>query len=244
MFLSNWDLLLIIVVTGMAVITAYIENPQKKTFILMLPIPFSIAVLSLGIPIDATNVIALLVLNLYYHIVRILHYRIGLNIVSSIIIGAASYCVIGAGLAQIIPETSSAFWISCALVLCINLIIFRLLPNRDEPGNITSLSIFIKAPLTAAIVFVIILIKSYLLGFMTFFPMVGVFATYESRKSLWTTCKSIPVISITMTVMLIIIKISEISQSTNTSLLIGWVGLLVLLIPYFRIKTIQIGRIK
>ncbi len=79
---------------------------------------------------------------------------------------------------------------------------------------------------------------------MTFFPMVGVFATYESRKSLWTTCKSIPVISITMTVMLIIIKISEISQSTNTSLLIGWVGLLVLLIPYFRIKTIQIGRKK
>lgn len=104
MALNNWDILLIIVVTGIAVITSYIENSSKKTFILMLPIPFYLALLSLGIPMDAKNVTALLVLNFYYHFVRVLHYRLGLNIALSTIAGAVSYCLIRAGLpALIIP---------------------------------------------------------------------------------------------------------------------------------------------
>ncbi len=237
MLINTWDILLLSVVTGMAVLTAYIENPIKKTFILMLPVPFTLAVLSLGKPIDATNVTALIVLTLYYHSVRILNNKLGLNIILSIIIGAVLYCFIGAGLARIIPPSSEAFWISCLLVLGTNITILFLTPVIEETGSKTTLSVYIKAPLTAVLVMGIIVLKQYLSGFMTLFPMVGVFATFETRKSLWTTCRSASALGITMTVMMMIIRICQDIMPKGMALMFGWIGMLFFLIPYFKIKT-------
>jgi hypothetical protein len=228
-----WDFILLFAVTTLVIITAYVENPQRKAFILMIPIPFSIAVLSLGQPIDATNVIALLLLNLYYHIVRVLHYRLGAAIVISIGAGAVIYCILGGLLAAVIPETPFIFWISCAAVFGVSLVLYRIIPVKQEPGNRTNLPLYTKIPLTAAMVIAVILLKRHLQGFMTFFPMVGVFATYETRKSLWTNCKKIPVLSMIMVPMLITIRIFQSLFSLQVAVLFGWITLLALLIPYF-----------
>lgn len=230
---SFWDFILLFAVTNLVIITAYVENPQRKAFILLIPIPFSIAVLSLGQPLDATNVTALLVLNLYYHIVRVLHYRLGAGIIPSIAVGAVTYSLLGALLAAVIPETPGVFWISCAAVFGLSLILYRIIPVKQEPGNRTKMPLYAKIPLTVAMVIAVILLKKYLQGFMTFFPMVGVFATYETRKSLWTNCKKIPVLSMIMVPMLITIRIFQSLFSLPAAILFGWITLLALLIPYF-----------
>ncbi len=232
MTFSHWDFLLIIIVSALAVIIAYIEDPVKKTFLLMTPIPFTLAVLSLGNPVDATNVTALLILNLYYHFVRVLYSKLGVNIIVSIVIGAVCYCFIGAGLAQIIPAGDLSFWIFCFIVICVNCVLLKVLPNKKEEGNRTALPLYIKVPLTALVVLIIVIIKKQLSGFMTVFPMVGIFATYETRNSLWTTCRSVAILSITMTVMLIIIKLSQSFFPVGISLLFGWAGILTILVPH------------
>jgi hypothetical protein len=237
MIFGIWDILLLTLVSGLAILTAYIENPVRKTFILMIPLPFSVAVMSLGKDIDATNVIALLILNLYYHFVRVLHYRFKVHILPAIILGAALYCVIGAVLAGMLPATDTAFWISCGIVFALNFLLIRVLPQKSEPGNRTALPLYIKVPLTIFIVCIIIVIKKYLLGFMTLFPMVGVFATYETRKSLWTTCRHVPVLSMLLVFMLIIVRVGQGFMPRWGALLLGWAGLLSILIPYFITKS-------
>ena len=53
------DLALIVTVTAMGVAVAYLRNPEHKATVLMLPVPFTLAMLAVGRPIDATNVIAI-----------------------------------------------------------------------------------------------------------------------------------------------------------------------------------------
>jgi len=57
-----WDIILIVVVSITGTFAAYIPHPKWKAFLLLIPIPFTLAVLALGRPIDATNMSALLVL--------------------------------------------------------------------------------------------------------------------------------------------------------------------------------------
>lgn len=237
MNLQLWDILLLLSVTGLAVLTAYIENPVKKTFMLMIPLPFSVAFMSLGKPVDATNVVALLILNLYYHFVRILHYRFKIHILPAILIGATLYCAIGAGLAGVLPNTGPAFWVACGIVIAVNLVLVKFLPCINEPGNRTALPLYVKLPLTVLIVCIIIIIKKYLLGFMTLFPMVGVFATFETRRSLWTTCRHVPVLSLMLVFMFVIIRLAQNHMPLWGALLVGWAGLLSVLLPYFIKKT-------
>lgn len=99
--ISGWDVVLMIAVVLMGTLVAYIHDPGRKAFILLLPIPFSIANLSLGFNVDVTNVLALLVLYVFTQGVRILYNVVKLNIVVSIVISAAAYCAIGITLGRI-----------------------------------------------------------------------------------------------------------------------------------------------
>ena len=51
------DIALIAAVTTMGVAVAYFHNPEHKATVLMLPVPFTLATLAVGRPIDATNVL-------------------------------------------------------------------------------------------------------------------------------------------------------------------------------------------
>ena len=60
-----WDVMLIVAVTAQAAMLAYIFDPRWKAFVLLIPIPFTIAVLAMGRPIDAANVWGLASVSLY-----------------------------------------------------------------------------------------------------------------------------------------------------------------------------------
>ena len=84
--------------------------------------------------------------------------------------------------------------------------------------------IWIKFPVVMLVVLCLVALKSQLSGFMTVFPMVTVITTYEARRSLWMLCRQTPVIVLSMTSMLVIIRLVEPGQGVAVALALGWIA--------------------
>jgi len=225
-----WDFLLIVVVAGMAIPLSYIPNPQIKAFMIILPGPFTVATLSVGMPLGSVHVSGLILLLLYTHCVRILHKEKRLPIILSIVISALGYCTGGILLARVLPETPVVFWSICIFTFGLGAFLYFFLPEKKEPAYKTNLPVWIKGPFVIMLVTFLIIIKKFLKGSMVFFPMVGVFAAYESRLSLWTLTRYIPVLMLIMTPMLAVIYLFQEHVGLGRALGIGWIVYFILLI--------------
>lgn len=232
MSLDFWDLVLVLVVSSQATVLAYIYAPKWEAIILSLPFPFTVAALAVGRPVDATNVLGLALLVFFTHGVRILHYDFHLSIISSIILAASGYCVMGTLMAGVLPSNDFVFWTSCLLVVGIAMWLLVISTHSEENGHRTPLPVWVKLPVIVAVVVSLILIKQRLHGFMTVFPMVGVIAAYEARTCLWTISRQIPVIILTLLPMIMICRIAQEWIGLGFSLLLGWpvflIGLIIL----------------
>ena len=228
---TPWDYLLVVAVSAQASLMAYLHHPKWKALMLSLPVPFTIAVLSVGRPIDATNITGMLVLLLYTHAVRVLYRTFRVPIVAAIAVSVAGYCVLASALARVIPRTEPVFWSACLAVAATAALLLRLTAHRDEPGHRTSLPVWIKVPIITGVIVGIVLIKQHLQGFMTMFPMVGIIAAYEARHCLWTICRQIPVVMLTMLPMMIVMHVAQDHIGYQLALIPGWLAMLSVLIP-------------
>lgn len=229
-----WDILLVVIVSVQATLLAYLPEPRWKAAIFSLPIPFTLSTLALGRPVGASNVLGLPVLVLYTQGVRLLHQRLRLPIILSIALAAAGYCAIGALLAPITPDTEAAFWVCALTVFTLGLALTRLLPEREEPAARSLLPAWIKLPLVAVVIIGLVLLKNTLQGFMTLFPMVGVVAAYESRRSLWTLGRQVPYLMLTLIPLMVTCRLAEPVLGLAGSLALGWAVFLAIFIPLTR----------
>jgi len=220
--IGPWDIALLAAVTAQATAISYVHSPKWKAFVWSLPIPFTLATLALGRPVDATNVMGLNVLLIYAHGVRLLHTRLRAPIVPAIAVAAIAYCVIGWRLAQLLPPTDLAFWITTAATFMLGAVLYVVTPHRDEPGHRSPLPVYIKLPSVACVILLLIAIKNDLQGFMTMFPMVGVVAAYEARKSLWAMSRQVPVLMMSMAPLMAVCRIAQGAIGLGPSLAIGW----------------------
>ncbi len=232
--MTGWDLLLVLAVTAQATLLAYLRHPRWKAFILTLPIPFSLSTLSLGLQVDVTNVTGLVLLLGYTLGVYFLHARWRAPIIPSIIGCAVGYCLAGTLLARVLPASDRAFWIAAGLVFVTGVLLYRLMPHRDEPSHRSPLPVLVKAALIALVVITLVVIKQQLQGFMTGFPMVGVIASYEGRHCLWTLARQIPVLIIAMLPMMVTIHALQPAIGTGWALGAGWLVFMAILIPFTR----------
>ncbi|MCK4400720.1 hypothetical protein KAW08_00270 [bacterium] len=226
-----WDLVLVVVVSLQATILAYFYQPKWKAFMLTLPIPFTVACMAVGRPIDATNVLGLILLLGFTHGVRLLHYKFHLQIIPAIALAVLSYCLLGWIIVGILPEDKIIFWVSSICALIIAVVLLKMLPHRAEQGHRSSLPVWIKLPIIVGVVLFLVAIKKNLHGFMTVFPMVGVIAAYEARNSLWTISRQIPVVMLTMIPMMMVCQLTQNSVGLGFSLVLGWVVFILMLIP-------------
>lgn len=227
--MNGWDIALIVAVSLMGTAVAYVRNPEHKAFVLMLPIPFTLATLALGRPVDATNVLGTGLLFAFTVGVWALHVRQRWPILAAIPACAAGYCAIGMGIARLNPAGDTAFWISAGLMTTAAVALVRTLPYRAEAHHRTPLPVWIKLPALALVVTGIILIKQQLGGFMTMFPMVTVIAAYEARNSLWTIVRRIPWVILMMTPMMAVIRLMQARIGVPWALALSWPLLLALL---------------
>lgn len=229
--LSFWDMILLIVVTAQAGLLAYLHQPRWKALILNLPFPCTLSIVSLGQPVDVTYVAGFLLLLVYTHSVRWLHIGWRVPILPAIVLAAVGYGLLSMVLVPVLPRTETAFWVGAAIVFGVALAAHRLLPPRVEPGHRTSLPVWIKLPAVAAVVLILILIKQHLQGFMALFPMVGVIASYEARTCLWTVCRQIPIIMMTLLPLVIVVHVLQPAIGLGGALGIGWAVFLAILVP-------------
>ena len=228
---SAWDIILIVAVSVQATVMAYLPLPRLKAFAYVLPVPFTIASLALGRTIDATNVVGVLLLFAYIQGVRLAYQVWRVPIVLSIVLAAVSYALAGWLLAPVIPPGDAPFWVSAAFTLVVALGLYLWLPHRDEPSHRTTLPVYLKLPIIAGVIVLLVLAKDRLQGFMTLFPMVGVVGAYEARHSLWTMGRQIPTWMVGMIPMLSVIRLTQGRLGLPLALALGWVAFLCVLIP-------------
>lgn len=231
---GGWDLLLIGVVSLQVAVVAYLRPPRWKAMGLTLPFPFTVIALSQGRPLDATNVLSLIVLLLYVHSIRLFHYRLRLPIGLSIPLSLSGYSLISWTAVRLLPLTPATFWITCAAVFLLALGLYLRLPARDEPQHRTSLPVWLKLPLIVAVVCLLLLIKEALQGFATLFPLVGVVGAYEARHSLWTFGRQMPVFMLALLPLLIIAYLTQDRIGLSPALFLGWIAFLLALVPLTR----------
>jgi hypothetical protein len=110
MNLDAWDFVFFVVVLAQSTCVAYLKSPGSKAFAMTLPIPLTFGVLALGQPINATHVGGLLTGALYIFLIYLLHARLRVPIVLTIIIGISVYCIVGTCAGRLLPRTPAAFW--------------------------------------------------------------------------------------------------------------------------------------
>jgi hypothetical protein len=237
MHLTIWDVALILVVSLQSVLMAYIANPRWKAFMLALPFPFTMANLALHTPVDASNALGLVSLVVFTQGVRLLHQRWRLPIVPSIMIGVAAFFAISLSIKALVPgmHTAVTFYASLTGVVIMGAILLKVQPPILEPEHRETLPVWIKLPLNVLITSTLVLLKSLLGGFMTLFPMVGVFAAYEGRHSLTANCRVISAMSYTFVPMLLTIRLVQgWTHNIYWGLAAGWVTIIILLYVTFR----------
>lgn len=220
-----WDVALIAAVSTQSTLIAYLHDPRHKALVFQLPIPFTLAALSVGQPIDATNVVGLLVFLVFFlHSVRIMHHRLGVPIIPAIAIATTVYCILGMGLAHILPRSDTAFWIAVVAAIPLAVGLNVLMPERVEQGHRSTLPIWIKLPIIVAVIVFLIMIKKSLQGFTTFFPMVAVVGTYEARHSLWTITRRFQTAMFAFLPMLAVCRIAQGNLELGYALILGWMA--------------------
>ena len=228
---NRWDIVMLVAVSLMGTAMAYLRRPKWKVLVLSLPVPFTVATLSLGQNVAATHVLGLCFMILYTFGVRALYVLLGLPIVLSIGIAAGAYATLGVLLAGVVPNTELAFWTLSAALFVSLLVLLRFMSYRSEPGHRTPLPVWIKLPVIAGIVLMLIVSKKMLQGFMTMFPMVGLIGAYESRHFLWTICRALPAASLCMLPMMAVIHVTQPYVGLGAALAFGWVIYLSLMSP-------------
>ncbi len=226
---SFLDLALLVIVSTQATLLAYIPHPKWKALVMVLPIPFTLASLAVGAPVNTTHVAALNLLLAYTHAVRLLHARAGVPIIPAIVLSAAGYCGAGALLRKVLPLTPAAFWIACGLSLIVAAAAQALFPRPEEPNHRSHLPPWLKFPIIAGVILILIVMKRFLQGFMTMFPMVGVVASYESRTSLGSVCRAMPDFMLAMIPMMAVVRVVQPRMGLGPALGVGWLAFIPML---------------
>lgn len=225
------DLALIIAVSFQAALLTYLREPRWKAIILSLPIPFTMAALSVARPVGATNVLGLTLLFLYAQGVRLLNHQWRVPIVPAIALSAGGYILLGSLLARVVPDTEGAFWGSCAATVGLGIWLFWRMPPRNETPYRSPLPLWIKLPILAAVILFLLTLKNVLQGFMTIFPMMGVLGAYEARHSLWTISRQMPVVMFTLAPMMAVCRLTQHHLGLAPAMVLAWVVFLTIFLP-------------
>ena len=222
MTIGFWDAVLVGVVSLQATAVAYVASPRWKALLLTLPLPFTTISLALGRPIDASNVLSLVVLFGYTLSVQLLHGRWRLPIVLTIVLSVVGYSVTGGLLARVVPETDGTFWISVVGIMALGLALRRVVPNGSGLTYRTPLPLWQKLPVVFAVVALLVVIKNSLEGFATLFPLLSTVGAYEVRRDLWLLARTVPTLMCALIPLMVVVRLTQPTMGLGFALMLGW----------------------
>lgn len=228
----GWDVALVVAVTGMVSVMALLRAPRRKALVMAFPVPFTIACMAVGRPIDATHVAALSLLFAYTLAVHTLHRGCRVPLLPSIALAVTGFIGAATVLNRLLPRDDAAFWWAIAATLIVGAVLIRALPRRDEQGLRDEIPVHVKVPIALATTVGLVLLKQAIGGFMTLFPMVGVLASFENRRGLWSNVRQIPVVMVTMLPLMATSRLTEPAIGLAASLALGWIPFTIALAPF------------
>ena len=217
-----WDVILVLVVAMQAMAVAYLSSPRWKGLALSLPLPFTTIVLSLGNPVDASNVLSMGTMLVYVSCVWLLFEKVKLPIVVSIFLSVLVYIMLGGLLVGIVPKTDTAFWMATVGMFALGLILLRVLPKPSKPPYRTPLPLWQKLPTVFVVVGLLVTIKNHLGGFASLFPLLGTVGAYEVRNDLLILARTVPVLMCSLTVLIVVTFLGQRVWGLGGGLVMGW----------------------
>ncbi len=208
--LTAYDVLLLVAVTALGTLSAYIKDPQVKAGMATIPVPFSCAWLAVGAPVDSSNALGQFLIVGYGQLVRLLHDRYRVPIVPAIGLAIAAYALMGAWLFRHVPHSEALFWSLHALAIVAGWWLFH---SQDYSAGVsykTPLPVPVKGAAIMGVLVLLIAIKKALGGFATLFPMMGSITSYESRHSLRDQCRQLSIFLIAGPALLAPMRVAQV----------------------------------
>lgn len=227
--LGFWDFALILVVALQATAIAYLSETRWKSLALTLPLPFTTIVLSLGNPLDASNVLSLITLMVYVTSVYLLYIHIRIPIIISIVLSVIIYATLSSQLVPLVPHTDQAFWISALCIFILGHLLRRILPHPSGPAYRTPLPLWQKLPTILLVVGILVTLKNSLQGFASLFPLLGTVGAYEVRRNLWILVRSVPTLMCALIPLMIVVRIAQTYVGLLGAFAFGWIVFLPIL---------------
>lgn len=237
---SLLDIILIVAVSGQCLLMAYLRRPFAKSLMLVIPVPVTFGILAVGRPIDITNVAGLLLSMGFTMAVLGLYSGLRAPILPTIVVSALAYGGGAAWLARFLPRTESVFWLGSAAVAAVAVGLVFAMPAKEEAPYRSPLPLWLKTLIILLVVTALVLAKKELQGFMTTFPMLGVVASYETRQSLYTTSRQIPISCLSFVVMFALCRLLQDSLGLHLALVPG-VALYLGLVLWFNRRHLAAG---
>ena len=219
--LSGWDWGLVGVVAIQGTVMAYIHHPFWKAMVVNLPLPFTLAILSLGFAPDAASAAGMCLLPWFFHAIRLMR-RAGCPILGAIAVTLFGHITASSYLAGVLPRTEAWMALCLALAAAQGVLLHRWYVPEPEAGYRTGLPVWIKLPAMVGVSLSIVLMKTWLQGCMAAFPMVSVIAAYECRHLLGSLCGQIPFILRIILPMMLTIHLAAPYLGCGWALIPGW----------------------
>jgi hypothetical protein len=204
----------------------------------MLPIPFFFANMALKLPVSVHHLAGQPLIMIFLAVIYILHTLLRVPILLAIAASLVIYCGTARLLIHVLPtDVPWLFWTFFIFDGLLGLVLYFIMDHKHEAGNRTPLPLYIKLPCIMLIILILVIIKNWLGGFMTVFPMVTTIAAYEARGCLWTMTRQMGVNVTLFAVMIAVVFIAQFYGhfSTVPSLLCGWGGYFLAMAVYNRI---------
>jgi hypothetical protein len=224
------------VVTLQICLLAYTYRPAPKAFIASMPVPFTAAVLSTGQRIDFTHAAGMFTLILFILLAIHLHRDRGLNLPLAEGAAVLAYCGIALVLNRAVPEGRASFFCFLVLSWAACLCLLKLLPPRAEPGHRSDLPLYLKVPVVAGLVLVMVGLKQHFSGFVAGFPYVTVFAVYEMRTCLRTLTRQMIRFVLCFNFMVLLLYLLQDRMRPALLFACGWAVFFAAMLPVRRVS--------
>jgi len=209
-----------------------IRSPLWKSFVYSCPIPFTLAFLVSGSPMDSGHVAGVVLNNAFLWFMWLLHSRMKWPALIADVVAASTYVAFTAWLVRQLPDGDPVLYAALLLPgIGFSVLAFRL-PDIQEVGAVSPMPVWQKSLLVFAIAVTLFSLKNFLLAAMTTFPYLGIFTVYECRRSLYTLLRRFGMLSLGFYAMLVTVRLVQGAFPAGPpwlALLAGWVPALLVI---------------
>ncbi|WBB53978.1 hypothetical protein [Verrucosispora sp. WMMD573] len=218
----------VLLVTAVVWAVTLIRPVRWRALVAALPLPMTAALLATGHPVDGSQLVGVVGLNLFFGVVALAHHRFRLPILLADLAGVAGYLALAVVLRPFALPFGPTLAATVSLWLLAMLVLHRL-PGPDQPADPADpagparLSVAARLLLVLAGAALTGLLGQVLRGLVVTFPYAGVLVAVEVRRDLPAFCRHFARNSLALIGFLVGVRLGQ-DVSVVVALVAGWAG--------------------